>query len=65
MKYEFIAAHEQDYSINLLKQAFEAKRPNEKWCQDIWATEGWLYLPANGVIPTEISIGCDYAFRSW
>ena len=39
--------HSLPVADNLLAQNFEAKRPNEKWCQDItylWTTEGWLYL---------------------
>src|SRR5579859_698997 len=41
--------HSDPVAPNLLKQKFEANRPDQKWLTDItviWTKEGWLYLAA-------------------
>ncbi len=39
--------HNKPVAPNLLKQQFEAERPNQAWSSDItyiWTNEGWLYV---------------------
>lgn len=39
--------HKFNVAANLLKQSFEANKPNQKWVVDIsyiWTCEGWLYF---------------------
>lgn len=41
--------HKFNVAANLLKQSFEANKPNQKWVVDIsyiWTREGWLYFAA-------------------